>query len=105
MPFSAKSSILSAAMRTLGTNTAFRGEHMTKTSLRAAEAASTLDIREQFPTLERHHNGHAIAYFDGPGGTQMPRSVAAAVTDYLYHHNANTHWNYPTNAETDAIIA
>jgi cysteine desulfurase family protein (TIGR01976 family) len=25
--------------------------------------------------------------------------------DYLYHHNANTHWHYPTSAETDALIA
>jgi cysteine desulfurase family protein (TIGR01976 family) len=24
--------------------------------------------------------------------------------DYLYHHNANTHWNYPTSAETDAAL-
>ena len=25
--------------------------------------------------------------------------------DYLLHHNANTHWAYPTSAETDAAIA
>ena len=25
--------------------------------------------------------------------------------DYLYHHNANTDWAYPTSAETDAAIA
>jgi cysteine desulfurase family protein (TIGR01976 family) len=25
--------------------------------------------------------------------------------DYLYHHNANTHWHFPTSAETDALIA
>jgi cysteine desulfurase family protein (TIGR01976 family) len=24
---------------------------------------------------------------------------------YLYHHNANTHWRYPTSEETDALIA
>jgi cysteine desulfurase family protein (TIGR01976 family) len=24
--------------------------------------------------------------------------------DYLYHHNANTHWPYPTSEETDALI-
>jgi cysteine desulfurase family protein (TIGR01976 family) len=30
--------------------------------------------------------------------------VAEAVTDYLLHHNANTHWAYPTSAETDAAI-
>ncbi len=45
-----------------------------------------------------------MAYFDGPGGTQVPRAVVDAMTDYLYHHNANTHWHYPTSAETDAAI-
>jgi cysteine desulfurase family protein (TIGR01976 family) len=78
---------------------------MTDAPLRAAEAASTLDIRAHFPALERRHNHHAVAYFDGPGGTQVPRGVVAAMTDYLYHHNANTHWVYPTSEETDAIIA
>ena len=31
--------------------------------------------------------------------------MADAISDYLFHHNANTHWHYPTSAETDAIIA
>jgi cysteine desulfurase family protein (TIGR01976 family) len=26
------------------------------------------------------------------------------MSDYLLHHNANTHWNYPTSSETDAIL-
>ena len=63
------------------------------------------EIRAHFPALQRKHNGFPIAYFDGPGGTQVPRSVVEAVTDYLYHHNANTHWHYPTSAETDAMMA
>ncbi len=46
-----------------------------------------------------------MAYFDGPGGTQVPRSVVAAINEYLLGHNANTHWAYPTSAETDAAIA
>jgi cysteine desulfurase family protein (TIGR01976 family) len=50
------------------------------------------------------HEGHAVAYFDGPGGTQVPRAVAEAMSDYLYHHNANTHWAYPTSAETDELL-
>lgn len=62
-------------------------------------------IRSQFPALDRIHNGHPVAYFDGPGGTQVPRSVVEAMSSYLYHHNANTHWNYPTSAETDQAIA
>lgn len=71
---------------------------------RAATLASTEQIRQGFPALERRHNNHPVAYFDGPGGTQVPRAVVEAMTDYLYHHNANTHWAYPTSAETDAII-
>ncbi|HUJ13477.1 MAG TPA: cysteine desulfurase-like protein [Thermoanaerobaculia bacterium] len=61
-------------------------------------------IRAAFPALSRIHNGRPVAYFDAPGGTQVPRSVADAMTDYLFHHNANTHWAYPTSEETDAII-
>jgi cysteine desulfurase family protein (TIGR01976 family) len=66
--------------------------------------ASADQIRAQFPALERMHNGFPVAYFDGPGGTQVPRQVVKAMADYLYHHNANTHWAYPTSAETDAAI-
>lgn len=61
-------------------------------------------IRSQFPALTRHHNGKPVAYFDAPGGTQVPTAVADAMRDYLFHHNANTHWAYPTSEETDAII-
>ncbi len=66
----------------------------------------TLDeLRKCFPALSRIHNGLPVAYFDGPGGTQVPRQVADAMTDYLYHRNANTHWAYPTSEETDSVIA
>lgn len=61
-------------------------------------------IRAHFPALTRTHNGHPVAYFDAPGGTQVPRVVAEAMTRYLFHHNANTHWAYPTSEETDALI-
>jgi cysteine desulfurase family protein (TIGR01976 family) len=62
-------------------------------------------IRRAFPALERRHGGVPVAYFDGPGGTQVPLAVANAVTEYLLHHNANTHWRYPTSEETDAALA
>ena len=64
----------------------------------------TVDVRRDFPALERKHEGLPVAYFDGPGGTQVPRQVADAMGDYLFNHNANTHWNYPTSAETDALL-
>ena len=62
-------------------------------------------IRNQFPALRREHRGHPVAYFDGPGGTQVPAVVVDRMRDYLLHHNANTHWAYPTSEETDAAIA
>src|SRR6516162_4028810 len=65
---------------------------------------STAEIRGHFPALARIHNGYPVAYFDGPGGTQVPRIVVDAMNDYLFHHSANTHWAYPTSEETDAII-
>jgi cysteine desulfurase family protein (TIGR01976 family) len=68
------------------------------------EVSPVAEIRKQFPALERVHNGYPVAYFDGPGGTQVPRYVVEQMSDYLYHHNANTHWAYPTSAETDAAI-
>src|SRR5437773_9156583 len=69
-----------------------------------ATMRSTEEIRRCFPALSLTHNGNPVAYFDGPGGTQVPRTVVEAMNDYLYHHNANTHWAYPTSEETDAII-
>lgn len=73
----------------------------------AAEPATVRgvdDIRAEFPALERMHRGEPVAYFDGPGGTQVPTPVAMAMMDYLFHHNANTHWRYATSQETDALI-
>jgi cysteine desulfurase family protein (TIGR01976 family) len=70
----------------------------------AASILATEEIRKLFPATERAHNGYPVAYFDAPGGTQTPKVVVDAVADYLLNHNANTHWEYPTSHETDAII-
>lgn len=67
--------------------------------------AGVEEIRSHFPALERVHNGFPVAYFDGPGGTQVPRAVAAAMSDYLLSHNANTHWDFPSSRETDSALA
>jgi len=74
------------------------------TALTTPALASVDEIRSHFPALDRLHRGLPVAYFDGPGGTQVPRAVANAVSDYMLHHNANTHWAYPTSTETDAAI-
>ncbi len=75
-----------------------------KRSEQAIPVAPTSEIRTHFPALERRSRNYTVAYFDGPGGTQVPRAVVEAMADYLYHHNANTHWAYPTSHETDALI-
>jgi len=67
--------------------------------------ASVEEIRASFPAMRRTHAGLPVAYLDGPGGTQVPRQVVEAMDDYLYNHNANTHWRYPTSEETDELIA
>ena len=76
----------------------------TPSTKQTTEIRSTDEIRSKFPALERIHNGHSVAYFDAPGGTQTPQVVVDAVSDYLLNHNANTHWEYPSSHETDAII-
>ena len=70
-----------------------------------SHVASLDEIRSCFPALARIHNGLPVAYFDGPGGTQVPLGVTEAMSDYLLHHNANTAWAYPTSEETDAMLA
>jgi cysteine desulfurase family protein (TIGR01976 family) len=69
-----------------------------------SSVASVAEIRGHFPALQRTCNGLPVAYFDGPGGTQVPRAVAAAMNDYLLNHNANTHWDFPSSHETDAAL-
>ena len=67
--------------------------------------ASIETIRRAFPALLREHRNRPVAYFDGPGGTQVPYVVSDAMIDYLLYHNANTHWRYPTSEETDEALA
>jgi cysteine desulfurase family protein (TIGR01976 family) len=62
------------------------------------------DLRRQFPALSRTHRGQPVAYFDGPAGTQVPRNVITAVSDYLAQHNANCGAPFATSRETDDIL-
>ncbi|MGE5593559.1 MAG: cysteine desulfurase-like protein [Betaproteobacteria bacterium] len=61
--------------------------------------------RKEFPSLELRVNGHVAAYFDGPGGTQVPTRVIEAVTRYYREANANSHGEFVTSHRTDEIIA
>jgi cysteine desulfurase family protein (TIGR01976 family) len=62
-------------------------------------------IRAQFPALAQTVNGHPATFLDGPGGTQVPRRVIDAISNYLRRDNANTGGAYATSRRTDAMIA
>jgi cysteine desulfurase family protein (TIGR01976 family) len=61
-------------------------------------------IRAQFPALHESFNDKPAVFFDNPGGTQVPRRVLEAMTDYLTRRNANTHGVFETSRRTDATI-
>src|SRR6201994_1068644 len=60
--------------------------------------------RQDFPSLLRKIDGHAIAYLDGPGGTQVPKPVLDAMIDCYHNRNVNTHGNFQPSEELDTRI-
>jgi cysteine desulfurase family protein (TIGR01976 family) len=62
------------------------------------------NIREHFPALKRKIKGNMLTYFDGPGGTQVPRRVINAISNYYRYYNTNVHGQFQTSVETDRII-
>jgi len=66
-----------------------------------AQVMTTVDaVRERFSALRQ-----PLAFFDGPGGTQVPDSVIDAIADYLRTSNANIGAPYGTSRRTDALVA
>ena len=60
--------------------------------------------RRDFPSLSRTHHGLPLAYFDGPGGTQVPQRVLDAMMHYYRTCNANTHGFFVTTRESDEAL-
>jgi len=56
-------------------------------------------VRARFTALRQ-----PLAFFDGPGGTQVPDSVIDAIADYLRTSNANTDGPFATSHRTDALL-
>jgi len=61
-------------------------------------------VRALFPGLERRVNGVPAVFLDGPAGSQVPRSVAEAVSGYLLGSNANGGGVFATSVATDALF-
>jgi len=62
-------------------------------------------IRARFPALALTHGRRPMAFFDGPGGTQVPESVIEAVARYYRESNANHGGAFETSRRSDAIVA
>lgn len=61
-------------------------------------------VRAQFPGLEHRQNGQPVAFFDGPAGSQVPRSVADAVSRYLLETNSQHGGVFEVSRASDAIL-
>jgi cysteine desulfurase family protein (TIGR01976 family) len=56
-------------------------------------------VRRRFSALDS-----PLAFFDGPGGTQVPDEVIDAIATYLRESNANVGGPYGTSRATEALI-
>lgn len=61
-------------------------------------------IREQFPGLAHRQQERTAAFFDGPAGSQVPLSVADAVSRYLTQTNSQHGGIFEVSRESDAIL-
>ena len=68
------------------------------------QSEQLIKCRDDFPALTREYNGYPLAYFDGPGGTQVPATVIDSIVDYYQSRNANTHGFFVTSEETDQVL-
>jgi cysteine desulfurase family protein (TIGR01976 family) len=68
----------------------------------AAVSTVTLDVeavRARYSALRQ-----PLAFFDGPGGTQVPDEVIEAVSRYYRESNANVSGPYATSRKTEALV-
>ena len=56
-------------------------------------------VRRRFSALSRE-----LAFFDGPGGSQVPDEVIEAISTYLRSSNANVSGPYETSRQTEALV-
>src|SRR5213079_779745 len=66
----------------------------------ATVALDLAAVRSRFSALQR-----GLAFFDGPGGTQVPDEVIDAIATYLRESNANVGGDFETSLRSDALVA
>ena len=62
-------------------------------------------LRREFPALSLEQDGRPLAFFDGPGGTQVPQRVIDAVAEYYRTSNANDGGAFLTSRRSVAVVA
>ena len=65
----------------------------------SAVALDVSAVRRRFSALDR-----PLAFFDGPGGTQVPDAVIEAIAGYLRESNANVSGPYETSRRTELLV-
>jgi cysteine desulfurase family protein (TIGR01976 family) len=65
----------------------------------SAVAFDVAAVRARFSALENE-----LVFFDGPGGSQVPDEVIAAIADYLRTSNANVSGPYSTSRRTEELV-
>ena len=66
----------------------------------ATVALDVAAVRKRFSALQRE-----LAFFDGPGGTQVPDETIEAIATYLRESNANVGGDFETSHRSDALVA
>jgi cysteine desulfurase family protein (TIGR01976 family) len=66
----------------------------------SAVALDVPAVRARFSSLSR-----PLAFFDGPGGTQVPDEVVEAIAAYLRESNANLGGPFETSRRSDLLVA
>ena len=64
-----------------------------------------MGLQREFPALLQELDGRPIAFFDGPGGTQVHGSVIEAMTRYYTEANSNAHGSFEFSRRTDEAVA
>ncbi len=61
-------------------------------------------VRGQFSALSQLHNDKPVVFFDGPGGSQVPRTVTEHMSHYLGHYNSNLGGHYFSSQVTTELM-
>lgn len=61
-------------------------------------------VRSNFPSLDVKDDGKRRIYLDNPAGTQVPQSVADAISKCILYSNANLGGYFPTTIAAEDVV-